>query len=106
MSGDSGKRIRVCGDGAVHGLADLTDIAAELAERIGAPAPDVIVDQTSETLSGAWVTVSIFAPAVDQADAPPPSGICRMCKRGYSPTHDRNAPGPTSRHPFTPQATR
>lgn len=32
--------------------------------------------------------------------------VCRMCGRPFSPTHDENAPGPTSRHPFKPRPLR
>ena len=32
-----------------------------------------------------------------------PSALCRSCGRPESPTHDADAPGPTSRHPCIPQ---
>lgn len=32
-----------------------------------------------------------------------PAVLCRSCGRPESPTHDADAPGPTSRHTFTPQ---
>lgn len=31
-----------------------------------------------------------------------PVYLCRTCGRPFTPTHDTNAPGPTSRHPYDP----
>lgn len=99
-------RIRVCGDGVEHTLDDRGDIAAELAGHMGAPATDVHVDQVDEVSGGAWLTVRIFAPVSSRGDGPVPEGLCRMCSRGFSPTHDIHAPGLTARHPFMPRVTR
>lgn len=102
---DTRPRITVVADGAEHALTDHAEIGAELADRVGIPAGDVVVDSARPSMGGAWVAVRIFVPITSPA-VPLPTGVCRACKRPFSPTHDANAPGPTSRHDFTPQATR
>jgi hypothetical protein len=103
---DTRLRITVIPDGAEHGLDDHAEIAAELADQLGISEGDVVVDSVRPSMGGAWVAVRLFAPITNRLPDPTPSGKCRACKRPFSPTHDINAPGPTTQHPFTPQATR
>lgn len=99
-------RITVIADGAEHALTDLAGIGAELAGRLGVAVGDVVVDSARPSMGGAWVAVRLFVPITNREPGPPPEGLCRACGRGFSPTHDASAPGPTARHPFTPRATR